>query len=380
MQKFNTFLCGAALLWAGAACDDSSGEQPVEPPFIEPEAEQIVFTQSNLVYYGDPDGLDSDEWRLTLMTDRVTVDEAGNPVGPGSFMQLSLNAVQGDEADLRNLAGVYVAPMSTSDFSPGTYNPGMMSQVDLPTGVVEMPTFSFYGELAEGSTDFEPDLLRDKGFSVAANDDGTYTVAGSITGTMFLQRHFSYTGGLKIVDRTEPKVPNTTLTADVTLASLVQARICDRGDWFFTGDESYRLFEVTLAAEGIAMNKTFPDGEGDVLRLELLVEWAADAADGIPAGTYRMISRSEDGSGINRKDIRPGCVVAGKRNVFTTPAGTWYQHFAAGTLDAYACIEAGEVTVERPDGGHRLTVALRDENGRKVECVFATPDPIAIYK
>ena len=72
----------AAML---AACsNDSPTPQPQpEPPFVEPTPERVVYTQANVVYYGD-EGFTgvSDLWKVMLYTD-MDIDPAGNLVGPG---------------------------------------------------------------------------------------------------------------------------------------------------------------------------------------------------------------------------------------------------------------------------------------------------------
>ena len=50
----------------------------------------VEFVNSNLVYWGDKDGVGTDHFVLTLYTD-MEVDATGNPIGPGKIMRSSLN-------------------------------------------------------------------------------------------------------------------------------------------------------------------------------------------------------------------------------------------------------------------------------------------------
>lgn len=372
-------LCAVSML---SACDDNEAAvQPApdpEPPFVEPVAQMIECTQANVIYYGDEGYTEvSDLWKLLLYTD-MDIDEKGDPIGPGQIVCVSCNATLADGPDAANLVGTYTAALSTGDFRPGTFNDGRMQSIDLPGGMVEIPDFSFFGDLAEGETSFDADLLREGYCRVEANDDGTYTVSGIMVGTKYLKRYFTYTGAIEPVDRSEGKqesVPNTTLTEDIALEGFTQARLQDMGDYFFLQDQSYRMFRLTLADEGVDISGSNPSGEGRFLRLELFVEWEADLAQGIPAGVYDMCQRTESG-GIERSQIVPWHAVPGAPDKFTDPSGSWYQKItASGQMPEYARLAAGRVTVEQiegVEGGRRIVVELLDcdaEHPHGVKCV-----------
>ncbi len=123
--ELSTFMLTAAML---AACsNDSPTPQPQpEPPFVEPPPERVVYTQANVVYYGDEGytGI-SDLWKVMLYTD-MEIDPAGNLVGPGKLICISCNAPLSEGMDLDALAGTYTMSQSSNDFSAGTFNDGRL--------------------------------------------------------------------------------------------------------------------------------------------------------------------------------------------------------------------------------------------------------------
>lgn len=380
MIRLRVVAAALAVAMLSACDDDKSSEQPLpEPPFIEPSAEMIECVNANVVYYGD-DGYTevSDMWKVLLYTD-MDLDEAGNPIGPGQIVCISCNTKLADAPDVANLLGTYTATVSTSDFRPGTFNDGRMQTIDLPGGAVEIPDFSFFGDLSEGETSFDADLLRGGYCQIKANDDGTYTVSGIMVGTKFLKRYFTYTGAIEPVDRSESKpdqVPNTNLTEDIVLEGFTKARLQDVGDYYFLQDQSYRLFRLFAADEGVDISQTNASGEGRYLKLEFFVEWGADVEQGMPVGVYPMCNRNDDG-GIYRSEIVPWRTVPGKPDQFTAPDGSWYQKIAAGGgLQEYARLATGKVTVEQiegVEGGRHIVVELQDcdaETPHSVKCSF----------
>ena len=67
---------------------------------VNPAPEVVEFVNSNLVYWGDKDGVGTDHFVLTLYTD-MEVDATGNPIGPGKIMAFSLNVPPfASEADI----------------------------------------------------------------------------------------------------------------------------------------------------------------------------------------------------------------------------------------------------------------------------------------
>ena len=379
------------LPWIGfslfAACGDSD---PVSPPlqpedpegYVEPVPEEFRCTNANLVYVGDDiQSGESDSWLLTLYTD-MEVDASGNPVGPGTLIRISLNVDCNLEQlpDTSLLAATYREQRSSGDFMPGTFNIGFMTTIDLPTGPIEWPDGSFFGQPAAGQTSFEADLLREGICRIEHLDGQTFSVTGTLVGTKFLKRYFSYEGELKPVNRAEQIIPNTTLTQDITLEGLTQSRLWDRGDAYMLGDESYRRFELLLAEPGVDHSQSWPSGNGQVLRIDFFVAWQDDPAQGIPEGTYTLTELA-GGSGVAREDIVPFHIIPGTPDKFTYNTGTWYERLTDGVMTEYARIEGGTMQVSRPDGGHVLAIDFADcgSPAHRVRCRWTSDAPIPLY-
>lgn len=322
----------------------------------------------------------SDHYLLTLYTD-MSVDDAGNLVGPGEIVSISLNAaLLAEGAEPMLPAGRYEEPYNSNSFLPETFNEGYLTSIDLPDGRVERPTNSFYGKLAEGETTFDPDLLREGYCDVQLNDDGTYAIKGILVGTKFLKRYVFYTGELTVIDRSvggDPKIPNTTLGGDFALPAFAQAYLRDDRDTFWLQDESYRQFTLVLTESAAAGAQ--PSEEGAALRVVFFVEWTDDANDGIPEGLYRVTELTETG-GIDRENIRPGNIRPGTPDTFTSPTGSWYRKTENGQLTEYARIDGGTMKVERgADGSHTLTIDFTDCDGHRVRGSYAQTQPITIF-
>lgn len=377
-MRFSTKFAALSLLLALAAgCKTDTETIPIviqeegeaDFPFDEPRPERIVFTNAELIYRGDDGGTGvSDLYQLSLWTD-MPIDETGNPIGPGKLIRVSLNAELLDEgADPVLPAGIYSEPENYYSFLPFTFNEGDMQSIPLPAGTVEMPAYSYFGELADGQTGFEPDLLREGYCQVQLLDDGTYTVSGILVGRFFLKRVFSYTGALEAIDRREEQeTGNSTLTADLEINNLTQGRLEDLGNNYYLPEDdgsgkpnatSYRTFRITMAESGVNIDGPVPTETGKVLQIELFVSYDTDVQDGIPAGTYRVVPRTESG-GINRSDIVPGNIASGDYDgIFN---GSWYRRYAAGSLQDYASIGSGSLTVVRnADGSHRFEFDFAD--------------------
>lgn len=384
----NVLLLLASLLAFTACSDDDSPadnpDGPDNPIYDDPVPERPDYVNANLVFYGQDGSTESsDYWVLTLYTDMEVV--GGYPVGPGQMLTLALNTKVSEtgEPSLDCLAGTYRMPTNSGDLSAGTYMQGKMYTVDLPDGKVEMPQGTFFADIPAGETDFTPDLIREGSLTITANSDGTYTVKGMLVGNKYLKRYFEYTGAFEPVDRsdesTQPDIPNSNLTGDVALSGLTQARLIDKKDYFFLGDESYRLFLLYLAEPTVDLANEWPAGTGRLLRLELFVPWESNPADGIPAGTYTMANRTETG-GIPREDIVPFRIVEGNPNVFQYNTGTWYQELADGVWTNYGRIAGGTVTVERDGDAHTLNISLTDcgDPARKVSGTWHTDSAIPL--
>lgn len=204
-----------------------------------------------------------------------------------------------------------------------------------------------------------------------------------MVGTEYMKRYFSYTGKFEPVDRAGggqgPDVPNTNLTEDVLLEGLTEARLIDKGDYFFTGEGNYRLFLLYIAEPGVDLSQDWPSGTGRLLHLELFVPADADPADGIPAGEYIMANRI-DGGYMDKESIVPFRIVEGAADVFEYNTGTWYQEIKEGVWVNYGRITGGTVTVDRNGDSHTLTIDLTDcgDPAHMVYGVWETSGPISL--
>lgn len=186
------YLAAATLL--AASCEKQA-------PVVETNREIIEFTDGEAIWYGDDGNTElSDMWNIRLYTD-MDRDEAGNPVGPGQMIQISCNTGRDTEANADNLRGLYVTPSDEYDYSPGTFNPGYLVEIEIPGGYISAPAMSYFGELAEGSAEPAPEFLEEGSVSVEINADGTFTIEGSMTTESAISKDFTYTGDLAIIDK-----------------------------------------------------------------------------------------------------------------------------------------------------------------------------------
>lgn len=92
MKLLGVCLFAVASVGVLTACSDNDAENPEggKPggEDVNPAPEVVEFVNSNLVYWGDKDGVGTDHFVLTLYTD-MEVDATGNPIGPGKIMAFS---------------------------------------------------------------------------------------------------------------------------------------------------------------------------------------------------------------------------------------------------------------------------------------------------
>ena len=385
MKKFALCLLLAAISFV--ACTDKGAGDVVDDDFVEKESTKVLFTNADFYYLGDRAQEEScDLWQIKFYTD-MEIDELGNPIGPGSVMQLILNApYEKDQTpNLDKLEGVYFAQSNTGDFSQNTFIYGYMDILELPDGRHELPDGTFYASLAEGSKQMDVDLLDDGKLEIVNNADGTTSIKGTLIGKQCRKRNFEWKGIVEPKSEVKQEVANSTITADVKIENLTKALVQDKGDSFYLRDESYRNFLIFLAQEGISFEWGKPVGSGEVLRLELLVPWSTKVEEGIPAGTYQMMQRNADTS-FDKESIVPFSAVSGLPNRFVAPywAGSWYVDYVDGAWgESYARIDGGTIVVERgEDGSHRFVCDLKDcsSPNRTVSTdVVIANDKIVVY-
>ena len=363
MRRITLYLVSLALLFV--ACTDKGESDVTTNDFVEKEATEVCFTNAEVYYLGDTAREKSfDIWQIKLYTD-MEIDELGNPIGPGSVMQLVVNAPYEESQTPNNeqLEGVYVAQSNSGDFSPYTFIYGYIDILELPDGRHELPDGTFYASIPENSKQMNVDILDDGKFEIVNHTDGTTTIKGTLVGKQCRKRNFSWRGVVEPKSEVKQEVPNSTLTSDIEIANLAQFLVQDKGDSFYLRDESYRNFLVFLAEESISFEWGKPVGSGNVLRLELLVPWATNVEEGIPAGTYTMMQRNADTS-FDKENIVPFRAVSGLPNRFVAPywSGSWYVNYVDGAWGAsYARIDGGTIIVERgADGSHRFICNLQD--------------------
>lgn len=356
-------LISVLLLWA---CAPTPVETPQADGYIEREAEVVTFTNAEAYYIGDDIGEGvSDCWLLKFYTD-MEIDPAGNPIGPGQVLQLMVNAPYDAEqsAALSLLPGLYTAQPNSTSFSPHTFVDGYIHYVDLPDRRLELADGTFWGELAEGETTISYDLVDDGAVEIGGGGDW-YATEGIVVGKWCRKHRFEWSGKLTQTSYVEPEVPNSTLNSDLRVDHLHYAQLQDRGDYFALRDQSYRSLLLFLASESVDLSSARPAGSGPLLRLELLVPWEWNVAEGIPAGSYPMLTRNADTS-FDREDIVPYVAIPGLPNRFSYPywSGSWYVELSKSEWsDTYARIDSGTVTIERGvDGSHHLTLELLDSS------------------
>lgn len=363
MRRITLYLVSLALLFV--ACTDKGESDVINNDFVEKEATEVCFTNAEVYYLGDTAREKSfDIWQIKFYTD-MEIDELGNPIGPGSVMQLVVNAPYeaSQTPNIEQLEGIYVAQSNSGDFSPYTFIYGYMDILELPDGRYELPDGTFYASIPENSKQMNVDILDDGKFEIVNHTDGTTTIKGTLVGKQCRKRNFSWRGVVEPKSEVKQEVPNSTLTSDIEIANLAQFLVQDKGDSFYLRDESYRNLLVFLAEESISFEWGKPVGSGNVLRLELLVPWATNVEEGIPAGTYTMMQRNADTS-FDKENIVPFRAVSGLPNRFVAPywSGSWYVNYVDGAWGAsYARIDGGTIIVERgADGSHRFICNLQD--------------------
>lgn len=363
MKRAVLYLLLVAMFFV--ACTNSGEGDVVNNDFEEKEPTEVLFTNADVYYLGNTSKDEEfDIWLFKFYTD-MEIDELGNPIGPGSVMQLVLNVPyeSSQEPNVRQLDGVFVAQSNTGDYSNYTFIYGYLDILELPDGRYEMPDGTFYASIPAGSKQMDIDLLDDGKLEIVNNADGTTTIKGLLVGKQCRKRNFSWSGVIEAKSEVKKEVPNSTITANVKVENLTKAFMQDKGDNFYLRDESYRDFLIFLASEEIEFEWGKPVGSGEVLRLELLVPWDTDIKSGVPAGTYTVMQRNADTS-FDKDSIVPFRAVSGLPNRFVSPywAGSWYvKYLNSEWSDSYARIDGGTITVERgADGSHRFICNLTD--------------------
>ena len=377
------FFILTSTLAFSTACSKQGPEDSGDGGFSELVPDKPDYMNVRIAYNGyDGDG--ADVWTLLLYTDMQLTDEGGliEGTGPGQVLHLVLNAaVNPDgEPDLAFLAGEYVAPANSGDFSEGTWQQGMSGSVDSPWGPVEVPGGSWFADFADGQNDRSTDFLNEGSVAVELGDDGAVKIEGVMVGTDYLKRYFSWTGRPEVSegDGGQVRFPNSSLTGDIEIPAFTKARLIDRKD-IYTWDQRCRAYALYLAEEGVDISGEWPSGSGKVMRIELFAAWEADVADGIPEGTYEAVSINA-GGGIPGEQIKPFGLVPGSPDKFQYFSGSWYIELEDGAWKDYARTADGTVEVARDGDAHRLDIRLKDcsDPAWNISGVWETDGPIAL--
>ena len=363
----------AAALLAIAAIGCRKSPAPEQngndfPVYTEPVPETTIFTNAEFIYNGDDIGeAVSDGWVIKLYTD-MEIDETGAPVGPGEVMQMLLNVTydENQSADASFLQGKYIEMLNSGDFAEGTFVWGYQTNIDLPGGQkITLADATYYGVVADGSTEIEYDLIDEGVISITGNDDGTYSIEGILVGDSYTKRYFNWTGNVEPRNNVPETIPNSTLKTHLPDLTFAKGQLIDKGDYFYLGDQSYRCLLLFLVDETAEFPFDRPSGTSRVLRLEVLVPWETDFREGIPAGTYEIIQRNPDTS-MDREKIVPGGAIAGLPDEFAEwkMGGAWYYEMVDSDWSkTYARIDSGTITVARGENGsHTISYILTDCN------------------
>ena len=213
------FILTSALVFS-SACSKQEPADPGEGGFSELVPNKPDYCNVRITYNGyDGDG--ADMWTLLLYTDMQLTEEGGlvEGTGPGQVLHLVVNAaVNPDgEPDLALLAGEYVKPANSVDFSEGTWQQGTSGSVDSPWGPVDVPGGSWFADFADGQNDCSTDFLNEGSVAVELEDDGSLKIEGVMVGTDYLKRYFSWTGRPEVseYDGGQVRFPNSSLAGDI---------------------------------------------------------------------------------------------------------------------------------------------------------------------
>ena len=374
----------AFLAIAAVACEPQNAEKNDDSGEVSVIQERSPeYSEASLVYYGGDEEIGSDWWTLTLYTDMEVT--GGYPIGPGQMISISFNASRASDQtpDTGNIIGTYTEQSNTGDFSAGTFVPGSENSVDMPGGAVTMPMDTFFGDIAEGETDFEPKYIMEGDFSIEDNGDGTWTVSAIFVDHRYMKHYVYYRGALDPVDRSSGSgedIPNSNLTSDLELTTLTRAQLVDYGASY--GEpvdlkEPYRKFLLYLAEDGVDLTSEWASGTGKLLRIELFVSKSTDVEDGLPQGEYTMAPDAGNG-GILSTDILPFRIIQGYPDKFTFNTGSWYQEMTEGTWVNYARITGGSINVTRDGDAHDIVINLTDcsEPAHTITCRWQSTEPI----
>lgn len=250
------------------------------------------------------------------------------------------------------------APYDNYRILPGTYKventqapytiaPGYID----PTTLAVMDTYI----LAVDGDDVRVGLLV-SGEVVIEDNNGVYSVDINLQTEEGLKFTGHYDGAIKI-----PNIPGehfSTLTGDHEVDFTDVSTFCTY--WGSTFGESTSYFKMEFTGPFEQNPDTyFTEGTGEIVYFELVTD-ATTAADGLPAGTYK-VGNDKDNPKVN--ELIPGYQNELGQGVIY---GTYYVGaYEAGYPTICAGAMSGEMTVEREEANYVLDFSFFDDLGNR---------------
>lgn len=304
----------------------------------EVEKAVVDYSSAQLFWHSDVfDTYETDLWTMSFFT-----------ADKSEAMQIVFNIKQSanGKMDPSLVCGELHAPSSYSDVSHLTLVNTYVDSFDSPYGEINYPTGCLcYNEKLKDSPTGGYIFILDGRINISLNENSEYVVKGYLLDDSFCKHHIDYTGPIEAFEESYyPEFPNSNLTQNLKLPKFTQARIQDLGDRFMLGDNSYRMYSLILAEDGVDLSSYYPKGTGAYLKIECFVLPNATVSKGLPEGTYQMGTALN--GGLTRESIAPFKLYPGKENNFSKTSGCWYVRLEKDEWVDYARINGGSLSVE----------------------------------
>ena len=218
-------------------------------------------------------------------------------------------------------------PASTTSLPAGTYknNAGGVN-IFLPGDYYEengnyIPYGTYIVTIENNQVDYT--LVKSGQYTVSINGS-TYNIEGDLTTETTEIIHFTYSGPISVIDKTEkPEVVNPQFT---------------KGELFFAGDyynmSLSNTFILYLETANVDLNSSTLDGEVLVVQFDTYDFYT----NSIPSGIYKVLTKSQfEDFVVKPFTIVPGNLFLYKDNLISN--GSWYynatsrKRFISGTVD-----------------------------------------------
>ncbi len=336
MNRIATLAFCAAMSISFAACSDddnnstpAGGDEPQEPSIPEFTSEWTAEGYYKGDYYDNGSG----NVFVGLTENSLVFDEDEEDyTGDGKVIVIDFNTVLAQNPDFATISeGDYVAAETNAE---GTINLDSESYITFYSG-----TTSQMLDVTEGQ------------IKVTPYGDGIYALEGTLTTEDGTETEVKFVGKIPIYNRTDEGCMSN-LTGNVEINTFSQGAAL-YGGMIFTESSDYYM--VMIAEKDY--NLDFGYGSGRALYLGLNV--TPGSTDGIPSGTYNLISIEE------ADDYDPFTALDG----FYMPYyggyyGAWYFHTYEG-IEAAA--RTGSVTVTNKGNNiYTVTFDLKDGHGNSI--------------